>query len=141
MMRDRNSIHNQLSSLFPRILVHEVPYWKRVKSIRTHRWRPVLGIVMIAGQVRPWRESSGTQNRSPSGPWTQPLESSSWAGIGTPEKTFRGIAGSFNSEGPLALSGRNEHTSRSNFYGNKTHLSPCFLAHSKFGSCRRQSER
>jgi hypothetical protein len=68
LVRARACVYNSLPALFPRILVHEAPYWNRVKSIRTRRWRPVVGIVMIAGQVKPLRQSSGTQNKSPSGP-------------------------------------------------------------------------
>jgi len=45
---------------------------------------------MIAGKVRPWRQSSGTQNKSPSVPRTQPLESSIFVGIGRPESEFKG---------------------------------------------------
>src|SRR5450432_1557967 len=83
-------VYTSLPALLPRILVHEVPYWKREKSIRTVLWRPVFGIVVIAGQVRPWRQSSGTQNKIPSVLWTQPLESSSAVGMGRPERAFRG---------------------------------------------------
>ena len=61
---------------------------------------------MIAGQVRPSRQSSGTQNRSPSGPWTHPFESRRLAGIGRPEKASRLL----DREATVGLSDKNELT-------------------------------
>ena len=133
---DRNCAYNSLLSLFPRILVHEVPYRKRVKSIRMRLWRPVFGIVRIAGQVRPLRQSSGTQNKSPSGPRTHPFESSRSDGIGRPEKTFRGgrLDESLNPEATLRPSDKNGVILRS-YLTLETHLDLCVIAYSKFESC------
>jgi hypothetical protein len=78
----------QLPEFLPRTYVHDDPYWKRVKSIRTGLWRRVFGIVVIAGQVRPWRQSSGTQNKSPSALRTHPFEDNSSAGMGRPDSAF-----------------------------------------------------
>jgi hypothetical protein len=73
----------------PLILVHDVPYWNRLKSSRTHLLRPVFGMVMIAGQVRPWRQSSGTQNKGPSVPCTHPSGFRLLMGMGRPERAGR----------------------------------------------------
>jgi hypothetical protein len=65
------------------ISVHDFPKQKSLVSIRTTRFRPVVGMVKVAGQTNPCRQSSGTQNKSPPSGWcTQPFES------GTNEPVF-----------------------------------------------------
>jgi hypothetical protein len=65
------------------ISVHDFPKQKSLVSIRTTRFRPVVGMVNTAEQVKPLRQSSGTQNKSPPSGWCiQPFES------GTNEPVF-----------------------------------------------------
>ena len=111
---ERKLLYDSSHASLPRTLVHDVPYRKRVKSIRTCRWRPEVGTVMIAGQVKPLRQSSGTQNRSPSALRTHPFESNIAVAIGKPERAFAGrwlLAGLLNSGGTIQPSGGDEFKS------------------------------
>jgi len=76
---------------------------------------------MIAGQVRPLRQSSGTQNKSPSGLWTHPFESRSSSGIARPEKA----SGLLDREATVGVSNKNELTLKTKL--DYIQASPCFV--------------
>jgi hypothetical protein len=123
----------------PQILAHDFPYWKWVKSSRTRRWGPVFGMAMIARQVRPMRQSAGTQNKGPSGPRTHPFASRRSTGIGRPERTDRGKG---LLDKILRAPGESQSVLFTEAHRIKTyHRVRVLLVHPRFGWCCRQLQR